>query len=126
MKVQATDKVRKVLTKSQVLIKQEDTAKGKLRVARAKKIKTEVSALQNESVISRLAKSENDTGSPEVQIALFTQKITQLTAHLGQHKKDHSSRRGLLRMVSLRRRLLEYLKRKDVKRYKKVIKELGL
>lgn len=126
MKVQSTDKVRKVLTKSQVLIKQEDTAKGKIRPGRTKKIKTEGSALQNESVISRLAKSENDTGSPEVQIALFTQKITQLTAHLGQHKKDHSSRRGLLRMVSLRRRLLEYLKRKDVKRYKKVIKELGL
>lgn len=107
-------------------IKKEDAAKGKPRVARAKKIKGEPQVLQEGSAVSRLAKSENDTGSPEVQVALFTQKITQLTAHLAQHKKDHSSRRGLLRMVSLRRRLLEYLKRKDVSRYKKVIKELGL
>lgn len=99
---------------------------GKILATSAKKKKGEGEILQNESPISRLAKSENDTGSPEVQIALFTQKITQLTAHLTQHKKDHSSRRGLLRMVSLRRRLLEYLKRKDIKRYKKVLKELGL
>lgn len=74
----------------------------------------------------KFAKSEGDTGSPEVQIAFFTKKIINLTQHLAQHKKDHSSRRGLLRMVSLRRRLLEYLKRKNIKRYKKVTKELGL
>lgn len=75
---------------------------------------------------SKLARNESDTGSPEVQVAFFTEKITNLTQHLAQHKKDHSSRRGLLRMVSLRRRLLQYLKRKDMKRYKKVTKELGL
>lgn len=77
-------------------------------------------------VITKFAKGEKDTGSPEVQIAVFSHRINQLMQHLTQHKKDHSSRRGLLRMVSLRRRLLEYLKRKDVKRYKKVTKELGL
>ncbi|MBI3273524.1 MAG: 30S ribosomal protein S15 [Candidatus Colwellbacteria bacterium] len=76
--------------------------------------------------IAKFAKGEKDTGSPEVQIAIFSQRINQLMQHLAQHKKDHSSRRGLLRMVSLRRRLLEYLKRKDTKRYKKVTKELGL
>lgn len=77
-------------------------------------------------IVAKFAKNEKDTGSPEVQIALFTHKISQLTKHLTEHKKDHSSRRGLLRAVSLRRRLTEYLKRKDVKRYKKVAKELGL
>lgn len=77
-------------------------------------------------IAAKFAKSEKDTGSPEVQIALFTHKITQLTKHLTEHKKDHSSRRGLLRMVSLRRRLLNYLKRKNIKRYKKVTKELEL
>jgi small subunit ribosomal protein S15 len=74
----------------------------------------------------KFAKKEGDTGSPEVQIAIFTQRITNLTKHLAEHKKDHSSRRGILRMVSLRRRLLNYLKRKDSKRYKKVAKELEL
>lgn len=82
-------------------------------------------AMEND-IAKKLAKSESDTGSPEVQIAVFTQRIHQLTQHLGTHKKDHSSRRGLLRMVSLRRRLLEYLRKKDTKRYKKVVKELGL
>ncbi len=81
---------------------------------------------QGKIVASKFAKNESDTGSPEVQVAFFTEKIINLTQHLTQHKKDHSSRRGLLRMVSLRRRLLEYLKKKDVKRYKKVAKELGL
>lgn len=77
-------------------------------------------------VVQKFARGEKDTGSPEVQVAVFTQRIVQLTQHLAQHKKDHSSRRGLLRMVSLRRRLLEYLKRKNVKRYKKLVKELSL
>lgn len=76
--------------------------------------------------IKKFARNEKDTGSPEIQVAVFTERITQLTQHLAQHKKDHSSRRGLLRLVSLRRRLLEYLKRKDVKRFKKLTKELGL
>lgn len=79
----------------------------------------------NETV-KKFARDEKDTGSTEVQVAVFTERINQLTQHLAQHKKDHSSRRGLLRLVSLRRRLLEYLKGKDTKRYKKLIKELGL
>jgi small subunit ribosomal protein S15 len=68
----------------------------------------------------------NDTGSPEVQVALLSEKITLLTEHLKIHKKDHSSRRGLLKMVGKRRRLLNYLTKTDVKRYEKLIKDLGL
>ena len=67
-----------------------------------------------------------DTGSPEVQVALLTARINQLSDHLRAHKKDHHSRRGLLHLVSLRRRLLNYLKREDVERYKKLIEQLGL
>lgn len=69
---------------------------------------------------------DNDTGSPEVQVALLSEKITLLTEHLKIHKKDHSSRRGLLKMVGKRRRLLNYLTKTDVKRYEKLIKDLGL
>jgi len=69
---------------------------------------------------------EHDTGSPEVQIALLTERINQLTEHFKVHKKDHHSRRGLLKMVGKRRRLLEYLKSKNVERYQKLISELGL
>jgi len=76
--------------------------------------------------VQKFARDEKDTGSPEVQVAVFSDRINQLTQHLAQHKKDHSSRRGLLRMVSLRRRLLEYLRHKDIKRYKKLAKALGL
>ena len=69
---------------------------------------------------------ENDSGSPEVQIALLSTKITQLTEHFKVHKTDHHSRRGLLRMVGQRRRLLDYLKDTEVERYRNVIKKLGL
>lgn len=69
---------------------------------------------------------DSDTGSPEVQIALFTKEIEELTNHLKQHPKDNHSRRGLLKMVSKRRRLLDYLQKEDEKSYKKVIKKLGL
>lgn len=69
---------------------------------------------------------EGDTGSPEVQIALLTARITQLTEHLKEHKKDHHSRRGLLLMVGQRRRLLNYLTKKDVERYRAIISKLGL
>ena len=68
-------------------------------------------------------RSENDTGSPEVQIALLTEKIKYLTEHFKVHKKDHHSRRGLLKMVSRRRRLLDYLTEKDVTRYREIIKK---
>ena len=69
---------------------------------------------------------ENDTGSPEVQIAILTENIQNLTEHLRDHKKDHHSRRGLLKMVGQRRRLLAYLKNKDVKRYSALIEKFGL
>lgn len=68
----------------------------------------------------------NDTGSPEVQVAILTENITNLTQHLREHKKDHHSRRGLLKMVGQRRKLLAYLKNKDVRRYSALIEKLGL
>ena len=69
---------------------------------------------------------EGDTGSPEVQVAILTKRINDLTEHLKTHKKDHSSRRGLLKMVGTRRKLLRYLKNKDFNRYKTLIERLGL
>jgi len=70
--------------------------------------------------------NDRDTGSPEVQVALLTSRIAELTEHLKTHKKDHSSRRGLLTMVNKRRKLLNYLTKKDTSRYQKVIERLGL
>jgi small subunit ribosomal protein S15 len=81
---------------------------------------------RKKNIIEHHATHEGDTGSPEVQVALLSEKITLLTEHLKTHKKDHSSRRGLLKMVGKRRRLLNYLTQTDVKRYEKLIKELGL
>ena len=77
-------------------------------------------------IIDRFKLSEKDTGSPEVQIALLSNRIKYLTEHFKVHKKDHHSRRGLLKLVGQRRRLLNYLKKRDVERYRTVIKELGL
>ncbi|RJP93431.1 MAG: 30S ribosomal protein S15 [Desulfobacteraceae bacterium] len=76
--------------------------------------------------INRFKTHESDTGSPEVQIALLTDRIVHLTEHLKIHKKDHHSRRGLLIMVGKRRRMLNYVKNKDVQRYRSIIKELEL
>jgi small subunit ribosomal protein S15 len=78
------------------------------------------------SIIEKYAVSEGDTGSPEVQIALLTERINHLTEHLQTHKKDHHSRRGLLKMVGKRRGLLNYLKKKDIERYREVISSLNL
>ncbi len=77
-------------------------------------------------VIQKYQSHESDTGSPEVQVALLTQRINYLTDHFKTHKKDHASRRGLLKMVGQRRRLLGYLKTKNQDRYSKLIGELGL
>ncbi|MGD8561880.1 MAG: 30S ribosomal protein S15 [Desulfarculaceae bacterium] len=77
-------------------------------------------------VIKRFQRSKGDTGSPEVQIALLSERIRYLTDHFKVHSKDHHSRRGLLKLVGQRRRLLNYLKRKDIERYRAVIKELGI
>jgi small subunit ribosomal protein S15 len=78
------------------------------------------------SVIEDYRLSDSDTGSPEVQIALLTTRIAELTEHLKMHKKDHSSRRGLLKMVGLRSSLLKYVRNNDVVRYRKIISRLGL
>ena len=85
-----------------------------------------ISAETKQTVITDHRKHETDTGSPEVQIALLTARINELSEHFKTHKKDHHSRRGLLRIVSQRRRLLDYLRRKDVNRYRDVIGRLGL
>lgn len=77
-------------------------------------------------IVAKYGSSENDTGSPEVQIALLTDRIQHLTEHLKVHKKDHHSRRGLLMLVGRRRRMLDYLADIDVERYRKLIAELGL
>ena len=78
------------------------------------------------AVIEANRTHENDTGSPEVQIAILTKRINDLTGHLKTHKKDHHSRRGLLKMVGHRRNLLNYLKKKDVERYRACIEKLGI
>jgi len=78
------------------------------------------------SIISDNARSKGDTGSPEVQVAVLSRRIGELTEHLKNHPKDHHSRRGLLRMVGRRRRLLEYLRRQDIERYRSLISKLGL
>lgn len=78
------------------------------------------------ATVKKFARNPKDTGSPEVQIALWTKRINDLTDHFSMHKKDHHSRRGLLMMVGKRRSLLNYLKSKDVSRYEKLIAELGL
>jgi small subunit ribosomal protein S15 len=78
------------------------------------------------AVIKNSATKANDTGSPEVQVAILTERITHLTEHFKTHKKDNHSRRGLLKMVSLRRQLLDYVKRKDEARYQKIIEKNGI
>ncbi|AKP34114.1 MULTISPECIES: 30S ribosomal protein S15 [Yersinia] len=77
-------------------------------------------------IVADFGRGENDTGSSEVQVALLTAQINHLQGHFSEHKKDHHSRRGLLRMVSTRRKLLDYLKREDVARYASLIERLGL
>ncbi|MEW5849700.1 MAG: 30S ribosomal protein S15 [Myxococcota bacterium] len=81
---------------------------------------------RTQQIIAQYRKHEKDTGSPEVQVALLTDRIGYLTEHFKTHKKDHHSRRGLLMLVSQRRALLEYLKKKDSKRYKDLITSLGI
>ena len=81
---------------------------------------------QKENVISKFRTHDSDTGSPEVQIAILSERIGELNEHFKTHKKDHASRRGLLMMVSKRRRLLDYLKVHDTDRYQQVITKLGI
>lgn len=77
-------------------------------------------------IISKYKMHEGDTGSAEVQVALITERINQLNKHFEMHKKDHSSRRGLLKLVGRRRKLLDYLKDSDISKYRKVVEDLGL
>jgi len=81
---------------------------------------------RKQEIVAKFKQHDNDTGSPEVQIALLSARIEYLTEHFKTHKKDHHSRRGLLKLVGQRRRLLNYLKDKSVDRYRKVIQELGI
>ena len=81
---------------------------------------------EKQTIIGDNARSEGDTGSPEVQIAVLSRRIAELTEHLKTHKHDHHSRRGLLRMVGRRRRLLAYLQREDIERYRSIVAKLGL
>jgi small subunit ribosomal protein S15 len=84
------------------------------------------SAQRKQTVVSEYKRHEKDTGSPEVQIALLSERINELSEHFKTHKKDHHSRRGLLQIVSQRRRLLDYLRRNDQERYQALINRLGL
>lgn len=81
---------------------------------------------EKKEIVAKYGKDENDTGTPEVQVALLTARINYLTGHFKEHKHDHHSRRGLLKLVGSRRSLLGYIRRKDVNRYRSLIKELGL
>ncbi len=85
-----------------------------------------LSVSKKQDIIEEFRKAGTDTGSPEVQVALLSARINELSEHFSAHKKDHHSRRGLLRMVNQRRKLLDYLKRKDLARYQDLIARLGL
>lgn len=87
---------------------------------------SDVAASRKQEVIQKFSQHGTDTGSPEVQIALLTERITHLTEHFKVHSKDHHSRRGLLKLVGQRRRLLDYLRSKNVGRYRKLIDSLGI
>ena len=85
-----------------------------------------LTAERKREIVAQHGKADSDTGSPEVQIALLTARINELTEHLREHRKDHHSRRGLLMLVGRRRRLLRYLQSRDIDRYRALIQELGL
>ncbi len=85
-----------------------------------------MSAEEKSAIVKDYQRSEGDTGSPEVQVALLTNRINQLSGHFADHKHDHHSRRGLVRMVNSRRKLLDYLKGKELERYRTLISRLGL
>lgn len=85
-----------------------------------------MTAADKKKIVDEYARADRDTGSPEVQVALLTARILDLTEHFKEHKHDHHSRRGLVRMVNSRRKLLDYLKRKNIDRYRDLIARLGL
>jgi small subunit ribosomal protein S15 len=85
-----------------------------------------ITTKDKKNIIEKFGRDTKDTGSPEVQIAILTERIKYLTDHFKTHKKDHHSRRGLLKLVGQRRKLLNYLKKSDLSRYQQIIKELGI
>lgn len=85
-----------------------------------------MSAADKQTIVEEYARAPGDTGSPEVQVALMSARIVQLTEHFKQHKQDHHSRQGLVRLVNARRKMLDYLKNKDLERYRTLISRLGL
>ncbi len=85
-----------------------------------------LSTAQKSQIVTEYQREQTDTGSPEVQVALLTNNINNLSGHFGEHKHDHHSRRGLLKMINQRRKLLDYLKKKDTSKYQELIKRLGL
>ncbi len=85
-----------------------------------------ISSEEKQELIDTYGKDANDTGAPEVQIAIFTRRINRLTEHLQHHQQDHSTRRGLLKLVGKRRRLLNYLMDRDIERYRSIIEKLGI
>ena len=85
-----------------------------------------ISKEKKTAIMKEYARTEGDTGSPEVQVAVLTTRINELTEHLKVHKKDHHSRRGLLKMVGVRRSFLKYLEKKDITRYRAIVEKLGL
>ncbi len=100
---------------------------NRLREKEQKRRKKKLAVVENKDVIIREHRThEGDTGSPEVQVAVLTRRIAELTEHLREHKHDYHSQRGLLKMVGKRRRLLKYLQKKDVERYRALIARLGL
>ncbi len=104
-------------------------SKTKIKKVEATKVKTEeidISKLSRDKLISKFETHEGDTGSPEVQIALFSQRIVQLSEHLKKNRKDNHSRRGLFQIIGKRRRLLQFIENKDKSRYQTLIKKLGL
>lgn len=115
-----TEKVEKAPKKAEKVEKTEEIVKE---VAVGS---TDLATASKQQIIDQFATKDGDTGSPEVQIALSTQKIVNLSAHLGINPKDNHSRRGLLKIIAKRRRILHYLQEKDEARYKSLIKKLGL
>ena len=99
---------------------------GRLTAAKEKPLRVMLDREKKEQIVADFRTHDSDTGSPEVQVALLTRRIVELTEHFRTHKKDNHSRRGLLKMVSQRRSLLNYLKRKDIERYHQVVSKLGL
>lgn len=106
------------------VVKKTVTTPKKIKPVSVKKV--DVMQMSKEQIIKEFSLNRDDTGSPEVQVALLTKRINQLAEHLKVHKKDHHSRRGLLQMVGKRRRLLEYLRKKDELRYKSLKERLGM